>query len=137
MGLHAAIDFRWFPDPSWALWIQTTLALLPLTDGLPVEPGAGSGVSAFTVVAGAELRIDVATDLQANLALAVGLGGFGLNAADEALGWAFDASLGARYQLDPNLALRLDFAPVVVIPLDPERTTGGHLSVVLRGEASF
>lgn len=136
-GVHAAVDLRWFPDASWALWLQSTLALLPLVDGLPVEPGAGSSVSAFTAVIGAELRVPIAADLWASFALGVGVGGFGLAAADEAMGWAIDATAGARYQLDPNLAVRLDFAPVLVIPIDPERTAGGHLAFVLRGEASF
>jgi len=136
-GLHAAVDFRWYPDPRWSFWVQTTLTLLPLVAGLPVEPGGGSSVTAFTVVAGAELRETVAPDLELVLALGLGLGGFGIASTDEALGWAFDLSFGARYHLDPNLAVRLDFAPIAIVPLDGERATGGHLAIVLRGEASF
>ncbi len=117
--------------------MQTTLTLLPLVEGLPVEPGGGSSVTAFTFVIGAELRETVAPDLELVAALGLGLGGFGIAASDDALGWAFDLSLGARYHLDPNLAVRLDFAPIAIVPLAADRSTGGHLSIVLRGEASF
>jgi|GEM_PF-2901644 len=136
-GLHAAVDFRWYPDPHWSLWAQTTLTLLSLVEGLAIEPGGGSSVTVFTVVAGAEWREPVATDLELVIALGLGIGGFGLKSTDEALGWAFDLTLGARYHLDPNLSVRLDFAPIAIIPLDAEQATGGHLSIVLRGEASF
>ena len=136
-GLHAAVDFRWYPDPWWSLWAQTTLTLLPLVDGLPVEPGAGTSITAFTIVVGAELRVPLATDLEAITALGLGLGGFGLQSARDALGWAFALDVGARYRLAPNLAVRLDFAPIAIAPLDHGASLGGHLALLLRGEASF
>jgi len=137
VGLLAAVDFRWYPDPHWTLWVQTTLSLLPLVAGLPVEPGGGSALTAFTIVLGTELRGPIIADLELAMGVGAGMGGFGLGAADDVIGWAFDLSLGARYRLDPNLAMRLDFAPIVVVPLPPDSKSGGHLAIVVRGEASF
>ena len=53
------------------------------------------------------------------------------------MSWAFDVSAGARYYLDDSLAVRLDFAPVVIVPTEDTQATGGHLAIVLRGEAHF
>ena len=119
------------------MWVQTTLSLLPLVEGLPLEVGSGSSLTAFTVVAGVELREEVAPQLELTLGVGIGIGGFGIRSTDEAMGWAIDLSAGARYHLDESLAVRLDFAPVIIVPTDDTQATGGHLAIVLRGEAHF
>jgi hypothetical protein len=136
-GMHAALDFRWFPNTCWALWIQATLTLLPLTSGLPVEPGGGSGLTTFTAVIGVERRFPIATDLELSLAAGLGIGGFGVRGATDAMGLGLAASAGVRWRADRNLALRADFAPVATLPFEDGIGLGGHLGFIVRGEASF
>ncbi|MCC6623757.1 MAG: hypothetical protein IT385_21035 [Deltaproteobacteria bacterium] len=136
VGLHAAVDVRWLATDLVALWIQGTLALLPIDDALLVEPGHGRGLTAYTAVVGAELRLEVAPDVEVFGAAGVGVGGFGWDAPDQATGLALAASLGARWHVDDNLAVRVDGAPVVVFG-GGDVGAGGHVAIMLRGETRF
>jgi len=136
VGLHAAIDVRWLATELVAVWAQGTLALLPIDDAIFVEPGHGRGLTAYSAVIGAEVRLEVAPDIEVFAALGVGFGGFGFDAPDEGSGLALAGSLGARWHADDNLALRVDAAPVAVFA-GGDVGAGGHVALMLRGETRF
>lgn len=136
-GVHAAIDFHWKFSDLWALWVQGTISLLPLASGLPVEPGQGQSLTAVSIVVGSELAIPIIDTFEAVLAAGVGFGAFGFGRTDQAYGLALDGVVGVRWQAQRNLAVRLDFAPVMTLPASDGVGLGGHLSVVLRGETRF
>ena len=137
IGVHAAIDFHWKFNDLWALWVQGTISLLPLTDGLPVEPGQGQSLTAVSIVVGTELAIPLADSFEAVLAAGVGFGAFGFGRPDQAYGLALDGVVGVRWQAQRTLAVRLDFAPVMTLPAAEGIGVGGHLSVLVRGETRF
>jgi hypothetical protein len=136
-GLHAAIDLRVALSPCWHLSTQATLALLKLDDALPVEPSQSTSLEAFTVTAGALYTLDLSAALELLIGAGLGVGGFGLASVGDGFGLALTANAGLRYALDPNLGLRLDFSPVLVVPIDSTLSAGGHLAFILRGEARF
>ncbi len=136
-GVHAAIDFHWRFNDLWALWVQGTISLLPLVDGLPVEPGQGQSLTAVSIVVGTELAIPLAESFEAVLAAGVGFGAFGFGRPDQAYGLALDGVVGVRWQAQRSLAVRLDFAPVMTLPAAEGIGLGGHLSVLVRGETRF
>jgi hypothetical protein len=136
-GVHAAIDFHCKFNDLWALWIQGTISLLPLVDGLPVEPGQGQSLTAVSIVVGTELAIPLADSFEAVLAAGVGFGAFGFGRPDQAYGLALGGVVGARWQAQRSLAVRLDFAPVMTLPAAEGIGVGGHLSVLVRGETRF
>lgn len=136
VGIQALVDLRHELDTCWALWFQAGLALLRLDSSLPIEPHQGSGLTVFTVALGVERRFPLAAQLEGVVAVALGVGGFGLDGVDDGLGLGLSPSAGVRWQADQNLSVRLDFAPTLIVPFS-DTATGGHLSAVLRGEARF
>ena len=135
-GVQAALEFRYALDEQLAVWVGGSLALLRLSSDLPVEPHQGTSLTAFTAAIGLEYAISVAHKVEVVTALGLGIGGFGLAAADEALGLALAPVVGARYLAADNLSVRLDFSPSLVIPMNGIEP-GGHLAFVARGEARF
>jgi len=136
-GLHAAVDFRWLFSDALSLWVQGSVALLPIRDEVVVEPGHGRGLTAFTVTGGVELRVPLADAFEGLAAVGLGAGGFGFDSPDEGMGLGITGALGARWLADANLALRVDVSPVVVLPLEAGVGAGGHVAFLLRGETRF
>lgn len=136
-GVQAAIDLRVALGDGLSLWASASLALLRLSATLPVEPYQGTSLTSYQAVLGLELSLPLIERLELVGAVGAGFGGFGLSSADEALGFAVAPVIGARYQAVENLAVRVDLAPAIVIPLQAGIGVGGHLAVLLRGEASF
>jgi len=135
-GIQAMLDFRYELSDSLALWVQGALALLRLDADLPIEPHQGTSLTVFLATAGLEHRSPLADDLELTVALGLGVGGFGLMSADEAMGLGIAPSVGVRYLAAENLAVRADLAPTIVVPFSG-LAVGGHLGFVLRGEARF
>jgi hypothetical protein len=137
LGIHAALDMQVSLSPCWRLWAQGTLALLRLDPSVPVEPSQPTTLTAFTVTFGVIWKVALGARVDALAGLAAGLGGFGLDRPLDGFGLALSPLLGVRQALDDHLGLRLDLAPVVVVPFAPDLSAGGHLAVVFRVDASF
>ncbi len=135
-GVQAALELRYAFDEQLALWVGGALALLRLSSDLPVEPHQGTSLTSFMAVMGLEYALPVASQVELVTALGLGVGGFGIAAADEAMGLALAPLVGARYLAADNLSVRLDFSPTFIIPVNGI-APAGHLAFVVRGEARF
>ena len=135
-GVHAALDFTVdLGDDGLGLWFQAVLALLPLAPDLPVEPGAGGGLTVFSVAAGGAYALPLVDDLALVAAIGVGFGSLGRGRLGDADGLALHGSLGLRWQADERLAVRLDGAPLLI--LAPDIAPAGHVAILIRGETRF
>lgn len=133
-GIHVAVDLGYTLAEPLDLWLQVTLALLPLDDALPVEPAFPRRLTALSGALGARLARPLVGDLDLVAALGVGYGAFGLRSLGDAAGPALHVTMGLRYALDDDLAVRLDLAPCVVWPSAQDVGAGGHIALVLRGQ---